>query len=187
MLKLSRQIPPHDQKISAKNIRFADLDIPREISAYAPSPSNLTAFLLPDQEMVNWVQKEIAIAAAKDPPFAPHLTPKLCDAPWMPLDTDHKTARTRWMGVSNQARRRLIPQELSIRAFSFYRLRFVLSADIGSAWLFFGGIGPKLSHFATALHISITESVGSSFSYRRLGNLKLQEKGASVLSPQLNL
>ena len=72
LLKLARHIPPRDQKLSAKNIRFAELDIPPAMASYSPLLSNVSAHFLPDQEMANWVQQEIAIASAKDPfrPFS---------------------------------------------------------------------------------------------------------------------
>ena len=68
-LKHARHIPPHDKKLSAGNIRFTELDTPRELASYSPLLSNLSSHLLPDQDMVNWVQKEIALAEARDPPF----------------------------------------------------------------------------------------------------------------------
>ena len=55
-------------KAFGENIRSAELDIPRELAAYRPKISNISAFILPGQEMANCVQKEIAIASAKDPP-----------------------------------------------------------------------------------------------------------------------
>ena len=50
-------------------MRFAELDIPKALAKYAPQLSSLSAFFLPDQDQVNWVRKEIAIAASKDPPL----------------------------------------------------------------------------------------------------------------------
>ena len=68
------------------------------------------------------------------------------------------------------------PRDLSIQAFSLYRMRFVFSADLRKAWRACGCLGPQLPHFSTVLHISVTESVGSALPYRRLVNLKIQEK-----------
>ena len=126
--------------------------------------------------MENWIQNEFAVASAKDPPYVPYLTPKLFEPPWAPIDTDRKTARTRRIGYSEQARRTLIPQEMSIQAFSLYSLRFVISADLCKAWSSFGGLGPQLSHLSTVLHLAIAESVGPAFPYHRLVANKLQEK-----------
>ena len=175
LLKLARHVPPNDQKLSGGNIRFAELDIPRELAAYRPQLSNISSFIPPEHEMANWVQKEIAMASAKDPPYAPYLNPKLFEPPWVPIDTDHKAARTRWIGYSEQARRTLLPQELSIQAFSLYQIRFVLSADLCKAWSCLGGLGPQLSHLSTIWHLAITETVGTALAYRRLVPNKLQE------------
>ena len=176
LLKLPRHVPPHDQKLSGNNIRFAELDIPRDLASYAPLLTNLSGHLLPDQEMVNFAQKECALAEDKDPPFVPYLNPKLSDQPWMPADADHCSDRSRWLTFSKQAKRTPLPQDLSTQAFSPYRLRFALAADLCKAWHVFGGLGPQLSHLSTVLHISVTESVGAALSYRRLVAQKLQEK-----------
>ena len=60
-------VPPRDQKVPEKNIRFAELDIPRALGSYAPKLNTICALLLPDQEMDNWINKEIAIAKSKVP------------------------------------------------------------------------------------------------------------------------
>ena len=70
LLKLERHIHPNDQKVSEKNIRFADLDIPRALQSYDPKLAILSSLLLPDQDMANWVNREIAVATSKDPPFS---------------------------------------------------------------------------------------------------------------------
>ena len=125
-----------------KNIRFAEIDIPRALESYAPNLAILSSFLPPDQAMVNWANREITIARSKGTPFFPYLAPKLYEAPWMPVDGDHTAARTRWAGYPKQAKRTILPQELSIRAFSLYLLRFLLAADLCQAWSSFGGLAP---------------------------------------------
>ena len=176
LFKLARHIPPHDQKVSEKNIRFTELDIPRALADYTPSLAAISSFALPDQDMVNWVNKEIAIANSKDPPYQPYLVPKLSEAPWIPPDSDHSTARTRWLGHAKQAKRPTAPQELSIQCFALYQLRFLIAADLCQAFSTFGGIAPQLAHLSTVLHISITDSVGTALAYRRILASKLQEK-----------
>ena len=176
LFKLARHIPPHDQKVSEKNMRFTELDIPKALEKYAPKLGTLSAYFLPDQDQVNWCRKEIAIAAAKDPPFKPYLVPKLYEPPWMPSDSEHSTARTRWSGYAKQAKRASSPQEMTIQAFSLYHLRFLFAADLCQAFQSFGGLGPQLSHYSTVLHLSITESIGISLAYHRLIGQKLQEK-----------
>ena len=67
LLKLARHIPPSDQKVHEKNIRFTELDIDRSLESYDPKLSSISSFLLPDQEMANWANKEIAAAKSKGP------------------------------------------------------------------------------------------------------------------------
>ena len=176
LFKLARHIPPHDQKVSEKNMRYTELDIPKAMEKYAPPLSSLGAFFLPDQEQVNWCRREIAIAASKDPPYKPYLVPKLSESPWQPSDSDHQNSRKRWVAHSKQAKRSIAPQELTIQCYSLYQLRFIFAADLCQAFQSFGGIGPQLSHFSTVLHLSITESVGTALAYHRMVVVKLQEK-----------
>ena len=156
-------------------MRYAELDIPEALSAYAPPLSTLSAFFLPGQDQVNWCRKEITIAAAKDPPFQPYLLPKLTETPWMPSDSDHDNARKRWAHYAKQAKRSLEPQELTIQAFTLYHMRFLFAADLCRAFSKFGGLGPQLAHLSTVLHLGITESVGTALAYHRLIGKKLQE------------
>ena len=126
--------------------------------------------------MANYIQKERALAAAKDAPFCPYLAPQISEAPRMPADADRVAARSRWLTFSEQAKCSLRPQQLGVQAFSLYQLRFVLAADLCKAWRLFGGLGPQLSHFPNVLHLSITESAGAAISYLRLVSQKLHEE-----------
>ena len=94
----------------------------------------------------------------------------------MPSDSDHISARKKWLGFLKHAKRSLAPQELAIQAFALYRLRFVFAADLRQDWSKFGGLGPQLAHLSTVLHLGIAESVGNSLSYHRLVGQKLQGK-----------
>ena len=183
LFKLARHIPPHDQKVREKNIRFAELEIPRALAEYAPSIAAISSFALPDQDMVNWVNKEIAIANSKDPPYQPYLVPTLSDTPRIPPDSDHAAARARRLGFAKQAKRPLAPQELSIQAFALYQLRFLIASDLFQSFATFGGLAPQLAHLSTAIHLPITESVGSALAYHRTLGTKLQEKARKRTTP----
>ena len=135
----------------------------------------MSALLLPDQEMANWANKEVAVAKSKDPPFAPYLVPKLTEQPWMPADSDHTAAKTKWAGYAKQARRPILPKELIAQSFSLYHLRLIFAVDLCQAFSKFGGVGPQLAHLSTARHIGITESVGEALSYHRIAGARLQE------------
>ena len=136
--------------------------------------SSLTSFLLPDQEMVNWANKEMAIAESKDPPFRPYLAQRLTESPWIPADSDHTASRTKWVSYSKQAKRTLPPKVVRIQALVIYRLRFLFAADLCSTWAKFVGLVPQLAHLSTVLHIGIAESAGASLSYRRIAGARLQ-------------
>ena len=129
-----------------------------------------------EQEMVNWVNRQRAIAPSKDPPYVPYLAPKLSGAPWVVPNADHASARTSWIAYSRQARRAASPQETSIQSFSLYHMRFVFAAELCGAFGNFGGLATHLSHFPTILNLSITESVGTALAYHQIFPNKLQER-----------
>ena len=127
--------------------------------------------------MVNWVDKSRSIAASKDPPYIPCLTPKLTEHPWALPKAEHAAARTTWTPFSKQARRVTSPQELIIPApshvpptvhfcrrdlFSFREIRRVLSLQI--------------PHLSDILNISITDSAGVALAYHRILSGNLQER-----------
>ena len=126
--------------------------------------------------MVNRINKEAATAHSENPPPQPYLVPKPTESPWMPSDCDHTSARTKWVAYSKQAKRSLLPQELSIQDFTLYKMRFVAASDLCREWAEFGCLGPHLAHLSTVLHIGITESVGTALSYHRIVGGKMQEK-----------
>ena len=176
ILKLNRHIPPHDQKTSDKNIRFTELDIPQALKTFAPSLASISASLQPEKEMANWINKQKAIASAKDPPYIPYLVPKLTDTPWMPPSAEHTSARANWLGFSKQAKRTASPQEMSIQCFALYHLRFIVAAELCKAWDKFGGLSCQLSHLSTILNLAIVENVGTALAYHKPVGCKLQEK-----------
>ena len=176
ILKLNRHIPPHDQKTSEKNIRFTELDIHPDLPSFRQDLSSIAASIHPEQEMVNWINRQRAIASSKDPPFVPYLVPKLSENPWLPPTAEHSSARSAWMSFSKQARRTASPQELSIHAFTLYQLRFLLSAELCKAFGLFGGLSHQLSHLSTFLNLAVVESVGVALAYHQILITKLQER-----------
>ena len=198
ILKLNKHIPPNDQKVTEKNIRFTELDIPKALTVFRPNLSELAASFHPEQEMVNWIvcenlpiykippspppswfsscNRQRAAAAAKGPPYVPYLLPKLTEPPWMLPSTDHSGARANWVAYSRQARRANSPQELSIQSFTLYHLRYLFAADLCKAFENFGGLAHQLSHLSTILNLAILESVGTALAYHRILSTKLQER-----------
>ena len=170
--------PPHtaDQKVPGENMRFDMPDIPKDLAPYSARNTSLSAQIPPGQEMANWIRKEISIVAPDGLPFLPYLTPKMAGYTWAPADTDRKTARGEWSGLDSHARRSLIQKELSIRAFSLYRLRFRFAADICKDRLRFGGLAPQISRLSAVLRLSATETVGEALFYHMLANTNLWGK-----------
>ena len=125
---------------------------------------------------MNTANEQRAIAAAKDPPYAPYLTPKLTETPWLLPSAEHSGARTSWAAYSRQARRANSPQELSIQCFALYRIRFVFAAELCGAFGNFGGVAAHLSHLSTALNLSLVGSVGVALAYHRILSGMLQER-----------
>ena len=101
----------------------------------------------------------------------------------MPSDEDHTSTRTKWVTYSEQAKRSVLPQEISAQDFTMYRLRVVFASDLCSAWAMFVGLGPRLAHLSAVLHIGITESVGTALSYRRIFGAQLQGKSRKRTTP----
>ena len=90
--------------------------------------------------------------------------------------TEHQSARTSCVAYSRQERRTTSPQELSIRCFRLYNLRFVFDAELCNAFTSFGGIPLQLSHLSTVLNLSIAEGVGVALAYHKLITAYLQER-----------
>ena len=126
--------------------------------------------------MANWIPKGVAIASSTDPPFAPCLTPKLPEQPWLLEDSDRAAARTKWPSFPKQAERPLLPPELIIQAFTLYQLRFISASDLCRAWPKFGGLGPQLARLSAVLHIGVAENVGDAMENRRIARTRLQGK-----------
>ena len=168
--------PPQPRRSYAGYIRFVELDIPRTLPAYPPKLSGLAGLFRPSREMVNFISRELATAASKGPSFKPYLSPKLHTSPWMPDSADHVAAQTQWKNYAESSKKVQLPLDLSIQSFPLYQLRFVLAADICSAWAGFGGLGAHLSHLSIALNLAVIETVGVALSYHNILSTRLTER-----------
>ena len=173
-----QHLQPNEQAASVreKDVRFTLVDIPKALTDFAPHLGGIGGIIHPDQDMVDWIMREIAKAHHKDPPYEPYLVVRLDIAPWLPPSHDHTAALTNWRAQSKQARRVTLPQEVSIQAFCLYHLRFLLAAEICHAFDPFGGLAPQISHMGTVLALAVTEHIGIALAYHRVVNQKLQEK-----------
>ena len=122
------------KKTSDGNIRYAELDTPRAFFCLRPNLADIAASIQPDQKMVNWANKQRAIAEAKGPPVAPYLIHKIAENPRNPPHphpthpnptAERESSRTSWVARAKQgARRTASPQEINTQCFSPYQLRF---------------------------------------------------------------
>ena len=56
-------------------------------------------------------------------------------------------------------------QSLSFQSWIFYRLRFIVSADVCSAWDLYGGIIAQINNLGVTLNITISGNVGIALKY----------------------
>ena len=173
---MNQHLPPQIQGGAVRDIRFVELDIPRTLAAHTPLLSGLSSFFRPSQEMVNFASKELARASSKDPPYKPYPTPNLHSHPWMPETADHLADQAQWKSYAKSSKKVQLPLELSIQRFLLYQLRFLLAADLCSAWAGFGGLGAQLCHLSIALNIAVIETVGLALTYHAILSSRMSEK-----------
>ena len=130
--------------------------------------------------MCDCATNEIAKAKYKDP-FGPYFVVSLGTAPWIPQSADRLAALDSWESQSAQDRPDFPPQEVSLQAFSLYRLRFLVAASLCHDSDPFGGLAAQLSHFGTGLPLAVTEHIGIALSYHRVVGEKLQERDRQLL------
>ena len=74
----------HAASVREKHVRFTLADIRKALESFPPSISGISGIIRPDQDMVDWIMREIAKARHKVPPYEPYLVIKLDTAPWSP-------------------------------------------------------------------------------------------------------
>ena len=94
----------------------------------------------------------------------------------MPDSADHAAAQTQWKNYTKSSKKAQLPLDLSIQSFLLYQLRFVLAADLCSAWVGFGGLGAQLSHLSIVLNLAVIETVGIALSYHNVLSTRLTER-----------
>ena len=162
LVALGQHLQPDEQAASVreKDVRFTPIDIHKALTDFSPHLGGIGGIIHPDQDMVDWIMREIAKAHHKGPTYEPYLVAKLDAAPWILPSHDHAAALTNWRAQSKQARRTALPQEVSIQAFCLYHLRFLLAAEICHAFDPFGGLVPQISHLGAILALAATEHIG---------------------------
>ena len=94
----------------------------------------------------------------------------------MPDTADHAAAQTQWKNYAKSSKKSQLPLDLSVQSFLLYQLRFVLAADLCSAWAVFGGLGAQLSHLSIALNLAVIETVGIALNYHNILSTRLTER-----------
>ena len=158
LLNLARRAPKRSEGV------WEEPSIPRTVypSVFAflrPQAVGVIVAFSPDREMVNYAQRELSIAASKDP-LSPSVYPvNLRESPWAPADSDRRAARSIWLGYPNQAKRSSARRKCQFKLSpgTVYSPRWVqIYVKHGQSV----GVDPQISHFLT-LHLSITESDGA--------------------------
>ena len=186
-MQLLMQLFSHFEPITAKqrsNIKdpaFEEIVLPRKLAAYAADLRGLGGFLKPNQPMVNYVSRELALGKLKVPSYTPYIVPSIAEVPWPVPSAEHKAAMVKW-NSNRQAAKAAQPQPVPINAWVLYQLRFIFAADICGAWCSFGGIAAQLNHLSIVLHIATTEAVGIALTYDQLLKSHLEELARSRVS-----
>ena len=162
------------QRSNIKDPAFEEIVLPRKLASYSADLRGLGGFLKPNQPMVNYVSRELALGKLKVPSYTPYIVPNIAEVPWPAPTAEHKAATLKW-NSNRQAAKAAQPQPVSINAWVLYQLRFLFASDLCGAWNSFGGISAQLNHLSVVLHIATTEAVGIALTYDQLLKSHLEE------------
>ena len=149
--------------------------MPHALAAMYPCLAGLMGSFRTDQKMRNWIAREMTKGSSRIPAYTPYLAPKLYAPPRMPDKTDHSTSFEGWKRNIKQAKRKLLPQELSIEAWLIYHLRFLFAAEGCKAFGAFGGLCAQFNLLGVVLNLSVTEGVSIGLAYFRILSIRLGE------------
>ena len=141
----------------------------------SPCLAGLMGAFRPDQKMRNWIAREMAKGSSRIPAYTPYLAPKWYTSPRMPGRTDHSASFEGWKRNSKQAKRKLLPQELSIQAWLMYHLRFLFATEGCETFDAFGGLCAQFNLLGVALNLSVAEGVSFGVAYFRILPIRLVE------------
>ena len=147
-----------------KDVKFEEPVIPNRLRRWTADLSQISAFLIPDQEMANVFAREFHLAEKKDPPFIPLVVPDLSKKPWCVPLASHERANKSWKD-SVQHKNKDQTQLINLQSYLLYNLRFLLTGDMLDAWHSFGGLSAQLNHLSIVLHLAVVESVSYALSY----------------------
>ena len=112
---------------------YEDVAIPQKMERWAADLRKLAGFLVPGQETTNVFSKDFYEDRKNDPPFTSFVVPKFQGKHWLiPLQSHERAAKYWRETVANKARDP--SQQVSLKAWILYVLRFILTGNLCNAW-----------------------------------------------------
>ena len=162
LLKIFETFPPTLKNRNTKHPEFEEVRIPLKLSKMSLPLSTLPGLLVPDQRMTNEISELLARGQACSPAYFPFVVLPLNKEPWIPSLLEHKRAQDAW---NTRMKSFASDQPLSFQSWIFYRLRFVLTAEVVGAWAPFGGLIAQINNIGVTLNIAVSENVGVALKY----------------------
>ena len=150
---------------SAKNPVFEEVDIAGVIRSLATSWALAAPSITPDQAMVNFFTRELAIGKAHNPPFTPYITSPINVRPRLPQTADHLQRADSWR---EKMKRIQSNQEAPFPAWVFLRIRFIFAGEAAAAWSDFGGLAAQISHLLFCAEIATLINTETATLYNKL-------------------
>ena len=130
--------------------------IPQKMERCAVGLSKLAGFSPPARRWRTSFLRNFTRRAKKGPRYTPFVVPKLQDKPWLDPSTSHERTGKYWReNIAPKGRDQ--SHQVSLQAWIFYLLRFILTGDLCNAWNVFGCLAAQLSHMGVVLHLGVTE------------------------------
>ena len=163
---------PCDFKRSAgaKRPTFEEVDIAGVMRSLSTSWAMVAPSITPDQAMVNFFSKELAIGKAHNPPFVPYVVSPLNIHPWLPQSADQLQRADTW---KEKMKRIQSAQEAPFPARAFLRLRFIFAGEVAAAWSDFGGLAAQLSHLLFCAEMATLINTEAAMLYNKLLSQRL--------------
>ena len=153
-----------------KHPTFEEVDIAGVMRSLSTSWAMVAPSITPDQAMVNFFSKELAIGKAHNPPFVPFIVSPLNSHPWLPQSADHIQRSDSW---KEKMKRIQSTQEAPFPAWVFLHLRFIFAGEVASAWSDFGGLAAQLSHLLFCAEMATLINTEAAMLYNKLLSQRL--------------
>ena len=149
---------------------FEEIVLHKQLKDYTISLSSIAGVIKPDQRMCNAICEIIATAANTQPTYVPYVVACYRSAPWIVPSADHEKAL---IAFDKKMKNFHSVQPLSMQQFLLYKWRFVIAADICSAWKDFGGIAARINFIALLTNMSIVDNPFVAMKYDEALNNRL--------------